>query len=70
MINDAVPGTVEKIHSKKPLSTDQIKENLTNAISAVKCLGHALEDVTPLEIAKGKPKILLLLLYTIYEVLF
>ena len=70
MINDAVPGTVEKIHSKKPLSTDHIKENLTHGISSVKYLDNAFEGVTPLDIAKGKPKAILPILSIIYEVYF
>jgi plastin-1 len=70
MVNDAVPNTIDQkaINSKKPLNLIESKENLLLGLSSAKSIGCKVEDVTPLDVAKGKKNPILKLLSEIFKV--
>jgi len=57
------------IHVKKQLIPYQIKENLGIVLNTGKALGCQVDEITPLDIAKGKPFKILKLLSEILKVL-
>lgn len=56
LINETVPGIVDlnEIHLKKPLTPDQIKENLAFVLSSAKKIGCQINEETAHYFLEGK----------------
>lgn len=55
-MNEAVSGTIDPraINTTKPLSSFQVNENLQLGLASAKSIGCHVDEITPLDVLKGK----------------
>jgi len=72
MINDAVPGTIDlkDIKTMKPLNNIEVKDNLMRGLKSGISIGCEIDEITPLDIVKGKGKDILKVLSEVFWVNF
>jgi len=70
MVNDVVPDTIDHkaIYINKPMISSEIKENLIMGLKSGQSIGCSIEELTPGDIAKGKPNAILRFLSELLKV--